>query len=538
MSPRMKMAEAPSVDSINVKLKPVFGISPRTYLPIIWGILLLAIIFLLLILPGIRRNGTLLTVFSLPSDAAVLVDDTYLGTAGDALFVPKGHRTLSVKRPGFQPFVQKIDLKGRIFASRIFPRRASIVVRLHPEPDIDLFRIGFTEFAAWAATGPSRERYAIPPTLTRAARDTLQTDISVDANIVLAALPLALDERHLADILRARFLLQFDGSPVGISTLGNFIQDVYRQLDAKPEVLRGISSLINSDRFSNLGIDTKTLMGDTREFQQLAESIYASSRVRSEIRTFGKESFIVIPALSAPVGDLEVVSNGYLPRAGAHPSIASVDEYLIGMREVTQKQYLEFVQYNPRWLPENRENLSSSNLVDDGYLTDWSGPNPALGFEDNPVVNVSWHAASAYCDWFTRQYLGGTGLWAQLPTEDQWEIAGRLNHSASDIADTSLSLKSAALADRGILRILGMAGNVREWCGNPFRYNENLFRSSEGHFFHSEGDKTLEAPKKSVRGGAYIDDSLPYPLAVRGGLFPEQTSPVIGFRLVLLNEKP
>jgi len=538
MSSRMKKAELPSVDSINVRLKPVLGIPPRTYLPIIWGILLSAIIFFLLILPGIRRNGTLLTVLSLPADAAVLVDGIHLGTTGNELFVPRGHRTLSVRRPGFRPFVEEIDIKGRILASRILPRRASMVARLQPEPDIDLFGMGFTEFAAWAATGPPRKRYAIPPSLTRAARDSLQSGATVDANITLSALPLALDERHLADILRARFLLQFGTTPVGISTLGDFIQDIYLQFETMPEVLWGISALISSDRLSDLGIDEKTPDGDADRLLRLAESIYAVSATQNEIRAFGNESFIAIPALQAPVGDLEVVSGGYLPRAGAQPSIAGVDEYLIGMREVTQKQYLEFARQNPHWLPENRKNLAADGLVDDGYLAGWSDLGPLPGSEENPVVHISWHAAMAYCDWFTRQYLSGTGLRAQLPSEDQWEIAGRLNHSASDTSLTSSELESAALADSGTLGILGMAGNVREWCDNPFRYNENLFRTSEGLPFRPEGDKTLKALKKSVRGGAYIDENLAYPLAVRGGLSPEKTSPVIGFRLVLLGERP
>ncbi len=72
--------------------------------------------------------------------------------------------------------------------------------------------------------------------------------------------------------------------------------------------------------------------------------------------------------------------------------------YWIGRTEVTNAQYLLFVQATGQRAPEH-----------------WEDGRPPAGLENFPVVNVSWEDARAYCAW-----AGG-----RLPTELEWEKAAR-----------------------------------------------------------------------------------------------------------------
>ncbi|MCK5736320.1 MAG: hypothetical protein KAH21_07560, partial [Spirochaetaceae bacterium] len=204
-SKKIKTVESPTIESIHVKLKPVLGISPRAYVPAIWLLIFILIVFLFLVLPGIKKNGTYLTVWSLPSDSSVIVDGIRLGTSGDKVFVKHGSRNLVVRRAGFKAEKQKIEISGRIFASRLFPLQKQIVITLRPEDGYNHLSAGLRNFAGWAATGPEEGRYAIPPVLTHTARDLLQTGYQYTDNLPKAALPLSIDERQLSDILRSQF---------------------------------------------------------------------------------------------------------------------------------------------------------------------------------------------------------------------------------------------------------------------------------------------------------------------------------------------
>jgi formylglycine-generating enzyme len=92
---------------------------------------------------------------------------------------------------------------------------------------------------------------------------------------------------------------------------------------------------------------------------------------------------------------------------------------------VTNGDFLAFVHKHPKW----RRDAVASVFAETRYLSHWAGPSQ-LGpqaLAQQPVVWVSWFAASAYC-----QAQG-----ARLPTWSQWEYAAAADERRTDARSDS-----------------------------------------------------------------------------------------------------
>lgn len=97
-----------------------------------------------------------------------------------------------------------------------------------------------------------------------------------------------------------------------------------------------------------------------------------------------------------------------------------ISAFLIDRLPVTNAEFLLFVQESPRWQRDRAPRL----LVDSEYLVHWQTP-MALGanaLANQPVTNVGWFAARAYC----------AARGARLPTEAEWEYVASASETQAD----------------------------------------------------------------------------------------------------------
>lgn len=171
---------------------------------------------------------------------------------------------------------------------------------------------------------------------------------------------------------------------------------------------------------------------------------------------------MVVGLLSLPVMGSEIVA---IP-AGSFQQPVVLDKeiqrtevaaFSVDAAPVSKAAYANFVQAHPEW----RRSKAARLFLDGGYLKDWVTDQEPAGALHEPVTQVSWYAARAYC-----QSRGG-----ELPSLSQWEYVMSLLREKNNLADNDYARwvfgwygeqRPVEFVDQA-LGITGMLGLVNEW---------------------------------------------------------------------------
>jgi formylglycine-generating enzyme required for sulfatase activity len=244
--------------------------------------------------------------------------------------------------------------------------------------------------------------------------------------------------------------------------------------------------------------------------------------------------------------------------------------FYLGVHEVTVGQFRAFV----------RDTSYQTGAETDGKGS--SGFNPALpGFEydkpgytwknlgwkqddNHPVLNVSWHDATAFCRWLGKKENKAY----RLPTEAEWEYACRAGGQARYITgDASDELKRIAnVQDKSLvekkprfsnsddssyltgpvpwddghpfsapvgtfrpngLGLYDMLGNAAEWCQDW--HDKDYYRNSP----HEDPTGPETGTARVVRGGAFLHQARHCRVSHRVAGTPSYHNYIIGFRALM-----
>jgi formylglycine-generating enzyme len=235
----------------------------------------------------------------------------------------------------------------------------------------------------------------------------------------------------------------------------------------------------------------------------------------------------------------------------------TINRFYMGKNEVTNAQFCQFLnekgnqsQGGTEWIKlDGTWNAEKCRILqkDNQFSVE-------SGFDNYPVIYISWDAAVAYCQWLRDK----TGKLFRLPTEAEWEFAagngakhtkyswGNSEPSATkggNVADEDLKkafpkweiftgysdgfvinapVRSFAANDFGLY---DMTGNVWEWCSDW----KDVYKKREE--INPTGAPT--GTKRVIRGGGWLGSPEACRVADRYSDTPEHRGHSMGFRVAM-----
>jgi formylglycine-generating enzyme required for sulfatase activity/predicted GH43/DUF377 family glycosyl hydrolase len=239
-----------------------------------------------------------------------------------------------------------------------------------------------------------------------------------------------------------------------------------------------------------------------------------------------------VPMVHIPAGEFRMGSES--GGEDAQPHQVYLDNYYIDQYEVTNEQFASFLNEVGNLEGGDEDYFQESSDVVSIFK---EGDNWVVetGFENHPVVEVSWFGASAFCNW----------RGARLPSEAEWEKAAKgeeghepfpwgkgikcsiVNYGKCGIgAPLPVDSFPEGVSPYGVLNL---AGNVAEWTADW--YGEDYYTNSP--FENPQGPTDSSDGTKSSRGGSWYSAQQFLKTYHRNNEFaPFDTLGNVGFRCV------
>ncbi len=208
----------------------------------------------------------------------------------------------------------------------------------------------------------------------------------------------------------------------------------------------------------------------------------------------------------------ETTSPSY-PDSDSLPQTQNYDSFSIGVNLITENEYAKFVEENPEWAADNRDNLIKEGLVDSNYLK-----NITLSSRSSrPIRYISWYAAEAYCRWKS----GKDGVEYSLPTLAEWTVAA-LSSSEKDYVTSLVFVENNSDTPTGLM------GQLWDMTSTPYIPLSRLVSTETIERL----EELFPCDGITVLGGSYVSSADEITISTVGFAYRDTCSEFNGFRLV------
>lgn len=238
------------------------------------------------------------------------------------------------------------------------------------------------------------------------------------------------------------------------------------------------------------------------------------------------------------------------------PHYVWLGSFYINPFEVTNAEFREFLldphgySDSSNWTEAGKQWTAENSSHSTALLKTTDNDYRRFGQPDQPVVQVNWFEANAFCRWLTTTVGRGKWLFA-LPTEAEWEKAARGPDNfdyglGMTISDDQAGLYNWRKNPSAEVTVVGLKETKTKYLpnrygiyhmtGNAAEWTESIYRAySRQHPYVDDDDRNHdETPGERVlRGGSWYTASvavlyIPY----RENFRPEVQTPYLGFRVV------
>jgi formylglycine-generating enzyme required for sulfatase activity len=248
-----------------------------------------------------------------------------------------------------------------------------------------------------------------------------------------------------------------------------------------------------------------------------------------------------------PAGKFQMGDNFYEGSNDERPvHTVYLDTFYMDKYEVTNKQYAIFLnnyQKNVDAAGHELIDINNSSCLIEKVENLYK---PKAGYENHPVIYVSWYGAAAYAQFYGKR----------LPTEAEWEKSARggllgkrypwgdeISHDKANYTGTVEPDKLNGTSPVGSFppngyELYDVAGNVWEWCADEYD-SEYYSRSPENNpmgpgnvVIFENNDFINVISRRVLRGGAWTINPYYLRCAVRNNVEPARMYGFVGFRCV------